>query len=76
MELGLAQTSKSLAGEVWISGLFNFHGRDGSENVTLKVNLHSFVKWECHVIVMQKSLKTIKAIAFFTISLQSHNKIL
>ena len=27
---------------------FNFHRRDGSENVTLKVNLDSFVKWASH----------------------------
>ena len=55
MELELAQTSKSLAGEVWISRTLTSTGRDGSENVTLKVNLDSFVKWACHVIVMQKS---------------------
>ena len=24
---------------------FKFHGCNGSENVTLKVNLHSFAKW-------------------------------
>ena len=62
---------------------FNFHRRDGSENVTLKVNLDSFVKWACHgdshaKIILSGKVDVLptKAIAFFTISLQLHNRIL
>ena len=62
---------------------FNFHRRDGSENVTLKVNLDSFVKWACHSdshakIILSGKVDVLptKAIAFFTISLQLHNRIL